>query len=196
MHILEENILEPLLRYLRYHKGLMHLKNNSLNAYTLVDLGCGPKIQFYQYAKQRGVQFKKYIGIDPLLITAARKNGLLLKKAPLTNNIPLKDESVDYIVGFAFLEHIDHPEKIIQEAVRVLKEGGKAVFTTPTPLAKRMLEFLSYKLGLISRREIEEHKTYFTKELLVSMLPKNLSVVYEHSYFELGMNNLFVIAKK
>ena len=60
-----------------------------------------------------------------------------------------------------------------------------------------MLEFLSFNLGLISSREIEEHKTYFDKEDLIALVgPMTVPIEMHHTYFEFGYNNLFVIKKK
>lgn len=40
-------------------------------------------------------------------------------------NIPFKDDSVDYIINIAVLEHVPNPEKVIAEIYRILKPGGK-----------------------------------------------------------------------
>jgi SAM-dependent methyltransferase len=40
-------------------------------------------------------------------------------------NIPFKDNSVDYIINIAVLEHVPNPQKVIAEINRILKPGGK-----------------------------------------------------------------------
>lgn len=40
-------------------------------------------------------------------------------------NIPFKDNSVDYIINIAVLEHVPNPQKVIAEIHRILKPGGK-----------------------------------------------------------------------
>lgn len=39
--------------------------------------------------------------------------------------IPFKDNSVDYIINIAVLEHVPNPQKVIAEIHRILKPGGK-----------------------------------------------------------------------
>jgi len=39
-------------------------------------------------------------------------------------NLPFKDNSVDFIINIAVLEHVPNPEKVISEIFRVLKPGG------------------------------------------------------------------------
>jgi SAM-dependent methyltransferase len=201
MKIFEEEFLEPFLRRFRFNQAIKYIKKNK--PLVLLDLGCGPKIPFYFFAKKNKVIFKKYIGVDPLinknLIDKFVKEGnILILGKFLIKKIPLSSLSVDYIVAFAFLEHIENPENIFKEALRILKPGGKIILTTPTPKAKNILEFLSFKLKLVSPREIAEHKNYFTKEDLLSLIPKNkkLHLKIIHQYFEFGLNNLLVIIKK
>jgi len=64
-------------------------------------------------------------------------------------------------------------------------------------LAKPILEFLAFKLGVIDRDEIADHKQYFNvaelKELLVKcgFRPEDISA---HTFL-FGLNN-FILAKK
>lgn len=193
MAIFKEEILEPIARLVRFYKGFGEItKKHNLVA---LDLGCGPENRFFQFCRKRGVTFAKYRGIDPLY-TLKKSTGIVVKKTSLNKTIPEEANSVDYIFGFAFIEHIDHPEEILLDSYRVLKKGGKAIFTTPTPFAKQFLETLSFKLGIISRREIAEHKNYFDKTVLlkmVSSLDRNAHI--KHEYFELGLNNLLTLEK-
>lgn len=194
MHFPEEALMEPLARYLRYKKGVEKIpKNKEL---ILVDIGCGSKIRFYKFAVKNKVKIKKYIGIDPLLktINSSVKVITLINK-PMTKTIPLPSKSADILTGFAVLEHLDNPNDIINDTFRVLKNGGKAIFTTPSKKSKKILEILCYKLNLISRRELEEHKDYFDKESLLKMIrPSNKYKIF-HSYFEFGWNNLIILEK-
>ena len=45
--------------------------------------------------------------------------------------MPFKDEFFDYMVAAEILEHLDHPEKLIDEIYRLLKPGGIMAFTVP-----------------------------------------------------------------
>ena len=195
MAFFEEELLEPLARELRFTKGLSAITKHK--PLRILDLGCGPKIRFFHAAKKRGLRIKYYLGIDPLVSKKAKQKNspVAIIKTPLAKTIPLPNNSLDLITGFAFLEHIDHPQEILNEAIRVLARKGKIVLTTPTPRAKTILEFLSYKLRIIARREIEEHKNYFTKENLLSLIHEPKQVEIRHQYFEFGCNNLLVIKK-
>lgn len=199
MFHLQEELLEPVARKARFSKGIAHIKTNQ--PVTIVDMGCGPKLRFYHYAKDHGLKIVKYLGVDPLAeskLVSKYKNHKTINvvNKPVDKKIAIKDNTADYVVAFAFFEHIDHPKEILAECYRILKPGGKIILTTPTFAAKSVLEFLSYKLGLISRREIEEHKQYFDEYTLRKIAPPKAkrSQIF-HKYFEMKMNNLVVIEK-
>jgi len=158
---------------------------------VVLDLGSGPNCV---WGRELAGRYKEYIAIDPLLKIRAKRNWRLISRE-LEKKIPLADGSVDVVVSTAFIEHVEYPLAILSEAIRILKKGGVLVLTTPTPRAKNILEFLSFKLGLISVREIAEHKNYFDKESLIKMLIKEKIKKVRHQYFELGLNNLLVIEK-
>jgi len=196
---MKEELLEPIARLFRFNKSLSYIPKNTL--ITVVDLGCGMEIRFYKFLKKNGIIINKYFGVDPLIDNCIiRKykgnNKIILIKNPLTKFIPLESNSVDLVVGFAFLEHIDHPRLLIKETYRILKINGAALYTTPTIPAKKILEFLAFKLNLISKREIKEHKRYFSKQSLIELLKSfKKNIIITHKYFEFGLNNLLYLKK-
>jgi SAM-dependent methyltransferase len=46
-------------------------------------------------------------------------------------SIPLKNESFDVVLCTEVFEHVSHPEKALQEITRLLKPGGKLIFSAP-----------------------------------------------------------------
>lgn len=100
---------------------------------------------------------------------------------------------------FAVLEHVDDPASLLAVAYEKLKDHGSIIATTPTWLAKPILEFLSSVIGVISPREIQEHKQYFSKQSLEELaraLPNQRNCTWSHRYFELGLNNVLVVNKR
>jgi ubiquinone/menaquinone biosynthesis C-methylase UbiE len=196
---LDEALLEPIARWWRFRVGLKHMPSKS--GLVLADLGCGPEIRFFKFCQQQQIKLQKYYGIDPLIsknkqAELEKNNQISIVTQPLVKKINLPANSVDVVTAFAFLEHIDFPEEILLDAIRILKPGGFLILTTPTHQAKSILEFLAFRLGLISQREIAEHQNYFDQKILLKMVSKEKKLTYvHHQYFELGCNNLLVIKK-
>jgi len=198
MTFFQEEILEPFARYIRFKKTLNHIPKHK--GLVILDVGCGPKIRFYFFAKSFGIKLKKYIGLDPLLdediISKYKDNkSVSLVKKKFISTLNLKGQSVDCVISHAFLEHVENPSGFINESIRIVKNGGLIILTTPSPKSRKILEFLSLKLKLLSKREIEEHKNYFNKKTLSSLVSKNnlKAVKIFHKYFTFGLNNLFII---
>lgn len=102
---------------------------------TFLEIGCGPMFLGQELAR-RGL---KVIGMDfsPAALEIATK---MFQASGLTNyqliqsglaQMPLPDNSVDFIYGGGVIEHFDNPRSIIKEMFRVTKNGGWAFNTVP-----------------------------------------------------------------
>lgn len=91
---------------------------------TTLDIGCGSK----PYASL--FRTEKYIGMD---IEASGHKHTDSQIDIFYNGveIPFEDNYFDSIVCFEVLEHVFNPDVFLKETFRVLKAGGKAVFTVP-----------------------------------------------------------------
>jgi ubiquinone/menaquinone biosynthesis C-methylase UbiE len=84
-------------------------------------------------------------------------------------NLPISDNTVDYVMANMYLHHVDNPMTAIKEMVRILKPGGKFVLTD---LDKHNYEFL----------KLEHHDRWMgfkrenIKQWLVEAGLKNISI--------------------
>lgn len=177
--------------YLEEHVGIIRI----------VDYGCGQDVLYKKYLDLKLPQYKsriEYVGIDPLI---HEKQHDLIGHAEIIRSkferikLPKK---ADIVVMLAVLEHVDDATVLLHSAMKLIKPGGMIVGTTPSPLSKYPLEFFSYGLGIISVREIAEHKRYPTKVTLEhdsKIAAKRLkkSIQFTHRYFEFGLNNYFEV---
>lgn len=183
----KEELLEPFLRYLRIKKISKYIQNNPV----LVDLGCGKNYILLDFIKNK---IKQGIGLD-LNANYLKKGNLIIKKANLNLNLPLKNNFADCVTLLAVLEHLDNPLNILKESRRILRTNGILLLTAPTYASKSVLEFLSYKLKIVNPREIKDHKSYFSKESLNKLIKKAGFKNVFVRYFEFGLN-LMAIAYK
>jgi 2-polyprenyl-3-methyl-5-hydroxy-6-metoxy-1,4-benzoquinol methylase len=95
----------------------------------------------------------------------------------------------------AVLEHLEHPFEVVSEIRRVLKPNGSLVITVPSVWSQPVLEFLSYKLGIVNKDEILDHKLYHNRLSLEFVAKKTGLSLKEHKYFQLYMNNFCIFTK-
>lgn len=77
-----------------------------------------------------------------------------------------------------------------------IKKGGYFIVTTPTPMAKPLLEILSYRLHVISEESIREHQHYYTKKELEALMKSHGCRIEAYKKFQFGMNQLAVGKKE
>jgi SAM-dependent methyltransferase len=134
---------------------------------TVLDLGSGGGIDVLLSAKRVGPTGKAY-GLDMTddMLALARENQ---KKAGLTNveflkgeieNIPLPDNSVDVIISNCVINLSANKDRVLQEAFRVLKPGGRFAVSdvvvrgqVPDEIRKSMLLWVGCIAGALGDHE-------------------------------------------
>src|SRR5207247_1462374 len=109
--------------------------------------------------------------------------------------LPFESASFDVVTLLAVLEHLSHPRAMVEEIARVLRPGGQLVLTVPSHAAKPVLEFLAYRVGIVSEAEIRDHKCYYGRRSLYRLLENSGLRVDRHAYFQLGTNNYLSATK-
>lgn len=161
------------------------------NDATVCDLGCGLKADFLRSVESK---IKSGFGFDVEVDKNYETSKIKLEQANLNMSLPLPDKSVDIVTSMAVLEHIDDYEHHLKDVSRILRNGGKAVFTTPTRAADPIIKFLA-KIHLIGALDAHDHKQYFNPKQLVSLFKGVGFREVRVSYFQLGFNQLIVALK-
>ena len=186
-----EPILEPLLRKIRIKKVVNEVLK--VPQCSLLDVGCG-----FNYAFLSSIEpyIREGVGID-FKVPAMENGKIKTLQMTLDDNLDFKDNTFDIVTLLAVLEHLEKPVAICREIARVLKPGGRLLITVPSIRSQPLLEFFAFKVGLVSPKEIEDHKKYYDKRELEELFAQidELEIV-SHKYFQLGMNNFCIIEKK
>jgi ubiquinone/menaquinone biosynthesis C-methylase UbiE len=183
------DLLDKFFHQLRFNKVIKYIPANSI----VCDIGSGKDASFL---RQNLGLIEKGFGFD--------KNGenykdskIELKRVEIVKTIPLEDKSCDIVTLMAVLEHLEYPQEVLNDIFRILKRGGRFILTTPTPKAKSILEFLAFRIGVINREQIRDHKNYFSPKDIKKML---LEAGFEEekiqiSLFEFNLNQLAIAQK-
>jgi len=185
-----EAILESFLRKMRINKVLSIIKGRPNS--KLLDIGCGFNYKFL-------LEVEPYInegyGID-FKVPELKREKIKTKQIKISDKLPFNENSFDFVIMLAVLEHLNCPIEIVKEVERILKPNGKLILTVPSKYSKRVLEFLANKMKIVNEEEINDHKKYYNYKDLEKLFKKtNKLKIQKHIYFQLYMNN-FCVAKK
>lgn len=181
---MKEELLEPLFRKMRLNKVMPWLPQNIV----VCDIGCGFEAQFLRSISS---VIKKGYGFDRKVKTNQEKN-LEIQQYDLMNSLPLPDKSVDCVTLIAVLEHLSNVEDLFSEINRICHQGSRIIITTPTPSSQKILEFLSFRLGIVSPEEIADHKHYWSLPEIQALLERYNFRILKKCKFSLGLNSLVV----
>lgn len=185
----KEPPLENILQTLRFRKIEKYIPANT----HVLDLGCGYQGKLLQLLSNK---IKHGVGYDISVSKKPIANNIKLKSGQVDTKLPFNKNNFDLVIASAVIEHVKHLNFLISEAYRLLKPGGQLLLTTPSIKARPLLSTLA-QFKLLSRKEIADHKRYYTKEKLINLLTKNgfSEKKIEASTFEFGFN-IFVKATK
>ena len=185
---MKEAVLEPILRRLRLHQVKPWIPPGT----QLLDIGCGRSATFL---KAISPYIFQGVGVDFKVQPIQEKN-IQTIQLKLAYELPFEDSSFDVVTMLAVLEHIEHEKAILLEIKRVLRDQGKLILTVPSVWAQPVLEFLSYRLTIIDEAEIRDHKRYYDRKKLKTILVNELDFQgFHHHYFQFHMNNFCTVSK-
>ncbi|MDB5105167.1 MAG: hypothetical protein JWP91_2856 [Fibrobacteres bacterium] len=139
----------------------------ALHGGEILDVGCGSYPLFLMRAP-----FGRKVGVDQIDPSERVGHpggegipaGLELSRLSLDGavRLPFPDASFSCVSSLAVIEHLEPTvlPALMAEIFRVLKPSGQLVLTTPHAAADGILRVLA-RLGLVSKEEIEEHKSLF-----------------------------------
>ncbi len=104
---------------------------------TILDLGCGDGYLSRYLFNSKGLQITSGLDVSKRYVSKAKKNNYnpqVYKSFQVgsANNLPYKDQFFDLVFSNCVIEHIPGFQVILYEISRVLKKGGKLIFTVPT----------------------------------------------------------------
>lgn len=87
----------------------------------VVDVGCGRK----PYRAMLGARVSEYVGVD-------RAGGDSVPDVVAdAHALPFSDASFDAGLSFQVFEHVERPRDCVRELARVVRPGGRVIFTVP-----------------------------------------------------------------
>lgn len=156
-------------------------KNKSPN---LLEIGSAAGF-FLEVAKRYGIQGQG-IELCKELAAVGRKRGQKITISSI-EDAKIPDASVDIVVLWDVIEHLNEPKEALIKLNRWLKPGGYLIMTTPD--AGSFLARLLRK-NWLGFRSLDEHLYFFSRktmrEILVSSGFKEINIMYAGKYLSIG----------
>jgi SAM-dependent methyltransferase len=108
------------------HRAEYRLCASLLGGGRVLDLGCGTGHSWRELAP------RETVGVD-VDAAALRGQERETHRADM-RELPFPADSFESVVSIQSIEHVPDPERVLAEASRVLRPGGRAVFVTPNRL--------------------------------------------------------------
>jgi SAM-dependent methyltransferase len=174
------------LRDWRYRIAAPYIQKGS----SVLDIG-GYDGSFLQLV---GDRIARGVCIDPL--AEERSSGRIsFVRMRLTDALPFPDSSFDVVTMLAVFEHLGaQRDAIVAEAARILRQGGLAVLTIPTPAVDSILRVLE-AVRIVDADTLDEHQHAGMAETIELFAHCGLDLK-RRARFQLGLNNFFIFEKR
>ncbi len=95
----------------------------------LLEIGCNTG-KFLEKIREK-TNFAEGVEFNSVAAEAARKKGLRVRNIDIAELVETEAETFDVVCGFQVLEHIPNIEPFLSAAIKLLKKGGKLIFSVP-----------------------------------------------------------------
>lgn len=126
--------LDPSENVIFQRHMIAYMETKKIISGTVLEIGCGEGYGLVELAPKA----EKYLAIDkyptPISEELQKENNITFEQMDVPPLKNIADNSIDFVVTFQVIEHINDDEFFVSEIYRVLKPGGKLILTTPNKL--------------------------------------------------------------
>lgn len=190
------NFLDQVGEFLSKRSFTRILNKSKNSPQSMLDVGCGYNASLTASIRVKFLTcFLADISLNPNL-KASNSEGLQFLEGPIEETLKgLADQSIDFIVANNVVEHLVNPDFVIEEFRRIISNEGLIYINVPSWRGKYFLELAAFRLGLAPVEEMQDHKNYYSKHELWTLVrrsnfsPRSISV----SSRKFGLNSAAVI---
>ncbi len=183
------NGLDRMIRDRRIAQVVRRIRPGS----RVFDIGCHDGALF----RSIGPALREGVGVDPDLAGPLEGPNYHLSPGYFPKEAPLESGTFDTVCALAVLEHVpegDAQTDFASAVEQLLKPGGQALFTVPSPRVDDLLDLLM-KFRALDGMEVDAHHGFEVEDVVPLFEAHGLELV-EHRHFQLGLNNLFEFRKR
>jgi SAM-dependent methyltransferase len=163
---------------------LAFLLPDGLHGKRILDVGCGPGVQFLKHVASNEVHG---VDISQYALEEAAKNGLIPHQVTLGDEpLPFGDNSFDIVIATDIFEHLFDPLALLFEIKRVMKDDALLIASVPNHFLWWMLIRMMLNKGLVLPYHTDQpwnycHLRFFTSHSFDAFLSAGgMRVVKKH----------------
>ena len=127
--------------WLIHHQVIAAIERARAHAHgVLLDIGCGSR----PFEPRFQGHVTRYLGAD--LASSAYLDGARPDVFARAEALPVRDATIDTVLGLSMMDHIAEPARVLDEAHRVLRAGGTLILEFPqlVPLHDEPYDYFRY----------------------------------------------------
>lgn len=160
----------------------LQTRSGAMNKIKILDIAIGDGVYERMLPKELLDQCEIYaIDISKTQLNRVKD---IIKEGKIVDlnseQLPYKDNTFDIVIVSELLEHVFYPDKVLIEAIRVLKKDGRFLLTYPNSgaLQLRLSLFFTGGSPLLNYPGNKEHIRYFRRKDIIEMIGKAKVVEY------------------
>ena len=126
--------LDPSENVIFQRHMIAYMETAKMISGKVLEIGCGEGYGLAELAPKT----EQYLAVDkydtPISKELKKQNNISFRQIEVPPLQGIEDNSIDFVVAFQIIEHINDDELFISEIFRVLRPGGKLILTTPNKL--------------------------------------------------------------
>ncbi|OHA15178.1 MAG: hypothetical protein A3G52_03555 [Candidatus Taylorbacteria bacterium RIFCSPLOWO2_12_FULL_43_20] len=166
-------------------QSLIYKRTNANSA--ILEVGCGAGALASELI-EKGYKKIALVDIDDYLMEDVRQKVDIKLLDVCFNPLPFNDNTLDSVLAFAIVEHLENPYFFAREVSRILKKGGVFFFSVPNIFSLRAKLGFMFRGDIKGYSETNNHITLFTKAVFNKVFCKHF--VISEIYFDQGYISL------
>jgi len=178
--------VKPLLSYRA--RSVRFKAIQSLVEGDVLDVGCG-----YTTLPDVLTGFTSYMGVDVSEAAVAYCQRKYPQHKFMCLNLDIDvmpdfEQQFDTVTMIAVIEHLHRPDRALRAVRPLLKDGGRLLITTPSPLGD-MAHQIGSRIGLFYPESVVQHVKIFTKGELCRLVVECGFEIERYRRFLFGLNH-------
>jgi len=158
---------------MKKYKQIFKNLDKPLNEIKILEYGCGSCGQLYLLKEEFNLNEDQILGVDFSQNAIDGCNAIEINAKRMNSLTELENQKFDVISAFQLLEHLNNPKEFIEQAYKLLNDGGVIYLELPNYNSFGRKYFEKYWEGL----DVPRHLVQYNKKSLEMLMNEKFQVI-------------------